>query len=119
MDDAGEYAGRVVGVRQHVEDGLDRASRLVLTQALPRLTTAGVGFRSVELDAMGVSGVDVLREAVQLLGDPGRLRLKHGNAAEDKVLFAHVADGTGIVKVEQVHRSKAGRMGRYKENAAG
>ena len=93
-----------VGVRQHVEDGLDRASRLVLTEALPRPAAAGVGFRGVKLDTVGVYWVDVLRQRVQRLGDPGGLCLEHGHAAEDEVLFVDVPDRARIVEVEQMHR---------------
>lgn len=34
-----------------------------------------------------------------------RLRLEHGHAAEDEVLFTGVSDRAGIVEVEQMHRA--------------
>ena len=89
-----------IGVRQQVKDGLDRASRLVLTEALPRLAAAGVGLRGVKLDTVWVCWVDVLRQPVQRPGDPRRLRLEHAHAAEDEVWFVDVPDRASIVEVE-------------------
>ena len=104
MHNTGECSGRVVGIRQYVKDGLDRASCFILAQTLPRLASATEGCRRVKLDAVGIARVDVLRQLIQPLCDPVHLRLEHGDSAKNQVLFVGVADGAGIVEVQEMHR---------------
>lgn len=103
MNDAGKRPGRVPGARQDGQDGLDSAARFVPAQALPRLSSARKYLGGVKLHAMGIFGIDVLRELVKLLGDPVRLRLEHRYPAEDEVLLAGVSRRPSIVEVEKVH----------------
>ena len=64
-------------LRADLLHGLDCAPRFVPSQALPRLRSAREDLGGVKLHAMGISGIDVLRQPVQLPGDPVRLRFEH------------------------------------------
>ena len=57
----------------------------------------------MKLHTVRIGRIDVFRQAVQLLGDPMRLRLEHGYPAEDEVMLADVTSRATVVEVKEVH----------------
>jgi hypothetical protein len=41
----------------------------------------------VKLDAVWIAGINAFGEVVELLSNPVSLRLEHGNATEDQIIF--------------------------------
>lgn len=70
------------------------------------------------LDSLGIFTVGCPRQRSQLLGGPVRLCLEHGEATKDRVVLAGVADGAGIVDVQDVPTTAPGEAGTWTEGSA-
>lgn len=102
VDDTGKGSSGVAGIRQHLQDRLDRASGFVRLQSLPGRNSSGEDLRGVELDAMRVARLGTRRESVQLSRDPVRLRLVHRQSTKHEVLLLGVAGRACVVEVQEM-----------------